>query len=295
MEKTHYVPFNFAALGGISAAWDSAAVVVLPVPYDLTTSFLSGSREGPYAVIKASAHLELFDQDLLCDISRCGIHTRAMLEQTTNGPADMIGHVCDAVAEILSHEKTPVMIGGEHSITLGAVRALHSFYDSFGVVQFDAHADMRDSYQGSPFNHACTARRISESTDIVQLGIRSMSEEEHQLLRNRSASYFSSREIIKNVACITESIDELPQNIYITFDLDALDPSIMPSVGTPEPGGLDWYTTLDCLDSIAGKKNIIGFDIVELCPQPSNAAPDFLAAKLCYKLIGYCMQSRNRG
>jgi len=292
--KTHnhmLTPFNFAGLGKKRAQWSTAGVAVIPVPYDLTTSYRSGTRSGPLAIIEASTHMELFDDEINAEIADVGICTLNLVEPVTSSPDKMISRVAGVVSSVIREDKFPVVLGGEHSITLGAVTALSSRFPDFGVVQLDAHADLRDQYQGSKYNHACIGRRISERFPLTQIGIRSLCSEEHLFLENSGISTYYSGDIYGNSSWIEPCVANLPETIYITIDLDVLDPSIMPSVGTPEPGGLLWYDVLYLLRTLAEKKTIIGFDIVELCPMPSNPAPDFLAAKLCYKLIGYCKQS----
>jgi agmatinase len=231
--------------------------------------------------------MELFDDECNQEISNIGIHTLNQLEPVTSCPEKMIDEVEKVVSSIISLNKFPVVIGGEHSISLGPVRAFNNIYSDFCVIQFDAHADLRDSYLDSRFNHACVGRRINEICMLNQFGIRSLSMDESLFLKGNDIVSISANKIIENNKVIEEVVDNLPNNIYITIDLDVFDPSIMPSVGTPEPGGLQWLEILKILKYISINKNIVGFDIVELCPQPYNPSPDFLAAKLCYKLLGY--------
>jgi len=287
MSSPFFVPFNFLGLGKDLCSWEQSKIVVLPVPYDLTTSYLSGTRRGPLAILEASAHMELFDDETLHEVASQGIHTLDQLEPVTSGPQDMLEQVQAVVSKILDAGKFPVVIGGEHSITAGAVKALKQRFEAITVVQFDAHADMRNSYQHSPYNHACVGRRIAEMCDLVQIGIRSLSKEEHDFLATSSIRTFFARDLLTDNQWIEQLLALLPRDIYITIDLDVLDPSIMPSVGTPEPGGLGWYDITGVLKILAEQKRIVGFDVVELCPQPANPAPDFLAAKLCYKLLSY--------
>lgn len=282
-----FIPFNFGGLRDEYSAWDTARTAVISVPYDLTTSYLPGTRKGPYAIIEASTHMELFDEELKTDISSIGIHTLQQLEPITSSPEKMVERVTMVINHVLDAHKFPVMLGGEHSITVGAVQAFKKHYTGFGVVQFDAHADMRDTFEGSPFNHACVCRRISENCPLTQIGIRSLSEEEYSFLNTSNIHTYFAKDIVGRQDWIEACIDNLPPDIYLTIDLDVFDPSIMPSVGTPEPGGLGWYEMLHILKSICMKKRVLGFDVVELCPNPINPGPDFLAAKLCYKLLGY--------
>ncbi|TAN62336.1 agmatinase [bacterium] len=268
---------------------------VLPVPYDLTASYISGMRNGPRAIIDASTHMELYDDELGCEPCNAGIETLLFLEATALGPEEMIKRVKAAGSVIIASGRLPVLIGGEHSVTLGLVQALLKKHPKMSVLQLDAHADMRDEYQDSPFNHACVARRISELCPIVQAGIRSLSIEEAEFLssvkngkgtrRNKRIKTFSAHETLGGVADDVSA--SLTDEVFITVDLDVFDPAIMPATGTPEPGGLFWYDALDLLRKVISKKKIVGFDVVELCPLPGNIAPDFLAAKLVYKMMGY--------
>jgi agmatinase len=204
----------------------------------------------------------------------------------------MIDTVEASVAELLNDGKIPVTLGGEHSITLGIVKALLGKYGDIAVVQFDAHTDMRDSYDGSPFSHACVMRRIAElGVQIVQIGIRSSSEEELTPLREYEVLTFATHEPLSPDIVLEKMRPIIKGPVYLTFDLDGLDPSIMPATGSPEPGGLDWETSLACLRAIAEHYHVVGFDMVELSPIPGYIAADFLAAKLTYKLIGYTAAS----
>lgn len=268
---------------------------VLPVPYDLTASYLSGMRNGPRAIIEASTHMELYDEELDCEPWEVGIETLQPLEPTALGPGEMIKRVRVATQDILKRGKVPVILGGEHSITLGMVQALLEKYPKMSVLHLDAHADMRDEYQDTPFNHACVARRIAEICPIVQVGIRSLSIDEADFLKaEKKAGKKAKTNITTHYASqVLGKIDwdkvvkTLSNEICITVDLDVFDPSIMPATGTPEPGGLLWYDVLNVLKKAVAKRKVVGFDVVELCPLPGNIAPDFLAAKLVYKIMGY--------
>lgn len=285
---------NFGGLPDELLKKKNKRFTVLPVPYDLTASYISGMRNGPRAIIEASTHMELYDDELGCEPCEAGIETLPFLEATALGPEEMIKRVRSASDAMARSNKVPVMLGGEHSVTLGMVQALLKKHPKMSVLQLDAHADMRDEYQDSPFNHACVARRISELCPIVQAGIRSLSIEEAAFLNREKAkgkraksriTTFSAAETIKGVADDINAA--LTGDVFITVDLDVFDPAIMPATGTPEPGGLFWYDALGLLKKVISKKRIIGFDVVELCPLPGNIAPDFLAAKLVYKMMGY--------
>lgn len=291
---------NFGGLPKEVLDRKKARYSVLPVPYDLTASYISGMRNGPRAIIEASTHMELYDEELKCEPYEAGIETLPFLEPTALGPEEMIKKVRTATDGILASGKVPVLLGGEHSVTLGAVQSLLDKYPELSVLQLDAHADMRDAYQDSPFNHACVARRISEVCPIVQVGIRSLSVEEAEFLsarkagRKKAAANIKTHYAMEAVKTIGDKVArELTGDVFITVDLDVFDPSIMPATGTPEPGGLLWYDALCVLRKIIEKKRVVGFDVVELCPLPGNIAPDFLAAKLVYKIMGY-MNERPR-
>lgn len=268
---------------------------VVQAPYDATTSYVSGASKGPRAVIDASAYVEFYDSEFDCEPYEAGIITFEPLDILSDTPEVMVESVCRAVGEVVAGEMIPVILGGEHSVTLGAVKALKEKYKDLSVLQLDAHADMRESYNGSLFNHACAARRISELSPITQVGVRSMSIEEAEFLKNHNGkpfnidTFYACDAVGKmDFAAITETLRE---DVFITIDLDVLDPSIMPATGTPEPGGLMWYETLELLRHVTKEKNVVGFDVVELSPIAGMVAPDFLAARLVYKLMAYINNS----
>ena len=282
------LPENFGGLSEEHAALDRARAVILPVPYDFTTSYQGGARLGPRAIIAASRNMELWDDEVGA-VYRHGIHTLAELEPTAEGPAGMVDRVERAIEWILDKGKLPVMIGGEHSLTTGAVRAVQRRHPSLSVLQIDAHADMRDCYLESPHSHACAMRRVRELAPVASVGIRSMSEEEAEYLDKHPAPLWSVRQLRALRGGFEPILETLTGEVYVTFDLDGLDPSILPATGTPEPGGLDWYEAADLLAAVAGQKRIVGFDVLELAPLPGHVASDFLAARLTYRLIGLAL------
>ncbi|MDO8785764.1 MAG: agmatinase, partial [Syntrophales bacterium] len=266
-----------------------AAFIVLPVPYDLTSTYQGGSRNGPLAILGASNHMELYDEELGKETYLAGIHTLPLLEVSARGPAEMMMTIHQRMLEIIAFDKIPVILGGEHSVSLGAVWAMKEKYPGISVLQLDAHADLRDSYQGSPYSHACVGRRIAELCPLVQAGIRSMSGEEASFIAEKKVKTFSAdfmREKNRGWETICENLQD---DVYITIDLDVLDPAIMPSTGTPEPGGISWHDLLRLVREISGRRRIRGFDVVELAPIPGMVAPDFLAAKLIYRIMGYLL------
>jgi agmatinase len=264
-----------------------AQFVVVSVPYDLTSTYQPGSRRGPAAIIEASTNMELYDEELKKETYLAGIHTTLPVIVDARGPKHMINAVRKKITRIVALNKIPVMLGGEHSITLGAVQAVIEQYPKLTVLQLDAHADLRDSYQGTPYNHACVARRITEICPLVQVGIRSMSKTEGDFLPQSKVKSYSADYVSENKNWAETVCKNLHRDVFITIDLDVFDPSIMPATGTPEPGGLYWRDVLQLLRLVSLKCHIRGFDVVELAPLPGIVAPDFMAAKLIYRLIGY--------
>ena len=282
-------PQNFAGLVSPYTDLQSAKVIILPVPYDSTTEWQSGTREGPQAIIDASQYLELYDIELDRDIYNVGIHTLPEVQPLLNSPEKMINRVYRIASELTGQAKFLVMFGGEHSLSLGMVQALKENFHDLCVLQLDAHADLRDEYLGTKYSHACVMRRVFELCHIVQVGIRSLSREEQQFLaqNNLHPFYISTP---SSVLTSTESIiASLSDNVYVSIDLDVFDPSVMPAVSTPEPGGMQWHEVVNLLRAVTLHKNVVGFDLVELCPKEGTASCAFLAAKLAYKLIGYAV------
>lgn len=282
------VSFNFGALPAQLSGFESSKFVLLPIPYDSTSSYRTGSRHGPTAIIEASRNLELYDHDLDELPARFGIHTYTELEVDASGPENMTARIEEVVRDLLSAGKLVGGIGGEHSVTCGIVRAYAKQYPNLSVLQLDAHADLRDVYQGTKYSHACTMRRVRECVeDVAQVGIRSYSAGEasfivrERIRIHRASKWRGAQEQIQ------ELLSELGDGpLYVTCDLDVLDPAVMPATGTPEPGGLDWWDVIGLLEAVSSQREIVGFDVVELIPMPGTIAPDFLATKLIYKLIG---------
>ncbi len=289
------VPFNFGGLEPEFSSWENAHFVVIPVCYDLTTTYKSGTRGGPRAVIEASTHMELWDEELWRETYRVGIHTMGMVEPKALEPERVADEVFTISRKVVESGKFPVLVGGEHSLSLGMVQALKEKHPDLSVLHLDAHADLRDRYQGSPFNHACIARRISEVCPITLAGVRSLSREEVEHLKSSTVRVFFMADILEREGWEEEICEHLSREVYVTIDLDVFDPAIMPSVGTPEPGGLGWYDVTGLLKTVAMKKEVVGFDVVELSPMPGTVAPDFMAAKLIYRTVGYVVESREEG
>lgn len=275
---------NFGDLPDEHSALENAEVVIIPAPYDGTSTWVKGADKGPEAIIEASANMELYDIETDSEAYRKGIFTAQPIKPRSS-PEDMVQAVRQKVQEHLQKGKFTVVIGGEHSISVGAVKAHVEQYSDMTVLQLDAHSDLRDEYEGSKYSHACVMARIRELCPIVQVGIRSMDSSEKDVLDG--SRVFFARDIVENTSWVDKVVARLSQKVYVTIDLDVFDPSVMPSTGTPEPGGLDWYGVLALLRAVCDQRDVTGFDVTELCPDSRNKAPDFLAAKLIYKLLSY--------
>lgn len=286
MTKNHN--FNF---GGIENNFEKAGVVFLPVPYEETTCYGKGTKKGPEAIINASIIATEFDIELQKNLDEIGFFTSEELNLEKISPKEAIVQIEERVSEIINEAKDKffLMLGGEHSITLGAVKAFLKKYSNLSVLQLDAHADLEDEFDGTAFSHACVIKRIRElNLPVVQVGVRGLGNFEGKFIKKEKIeSIFYAPEIP-----IKEILDLLTDDVYLTVDMDVFDPSIMPSVGTPEPGGLGWYEVLNLIRELAKNKNIVGADVVELSPIPGLAAPDYLAAKLVYKIIGYKFRNK---
>jgi len=276
----------FGGLGPPYSDLRHAKAVILPVPYDSTSEWRSGSRHGPQAVIDASEYLELYDLELDREIYKVGISTLPRVEPLLGSPQDMIDRVYKTVKDLILKEKFVVLLGGEHSLSLGAVRAFKEAFPTLSVLQLDAHADLRDEYLGTKHGQACVMRRILEVCPICQVGVRSLSWEEKQFSTQKKLKSLYMSALVSNPASTDWIIDSLSQDVYITIDVDVLDPSIMPAVGTPEPDGMSWRQILNILESVALRKHVVGVDLMEFCPAEGSSSCAFLLAKLAYKLIG---------
>jgi agmatinase len=277
----------FASLRPPYSELKSAKVVILPVPYDSTTTWRSGTRYGPQSIIDASQYLELYDLELDREIYKVGIHTLPEVEPMMNSPEEMVTRVYLITKELVKKGKFVVGLGGEHSLTLGTVRAFKEAFPKLSVLQLDAHADLRDKYLGTRYSHACVMRRIHEICPIAQVGIRSLSQEEKQFITQNKLSVFYMPALTEDKNFEKEMLSSLSADVYVTIDVDAFDPSIMPAVGTPEPGGLQWQQVLRIIKLAATHKHIVGFDLMEFCPEGNSHSCAFSLAKLAYKFIGY--------
>ena len=263
---------------------DSSKIVLIPVPYDGTSTWQKGADKGPEAFLNASENMELYDIETQTEVYKQGVFLADPVTENAS-PEQMVDAVHQVVKTYIKKNKFVTTFGGEHSISIGTIRAFNECFDNLTVLQLDAHADLRKSYQGSKCNHACALYEASQSTNLIQVGIRSMDIIETTVM-DEEKTYFA-HEMAEDDNWVDSAIDQMTDNVYITIDLDAFDPSIMPSTGTPEPGGLLWYETLDFLRQVFEEKNVVGFDIVELCPNPKEKSSDFLAAKLYYKMLTY--------
>ena len=278
-------PHNFAEIPESFSGFKNSKVAIVPIPYEKTTCYVKGTQKGPDAIIKASTQMELYDEEL-GTVFEHGICTLNELK-IDEKPEQMVGICYSHIKNLLGDNKFVVILGGEHSITSGIVKAFKEKYNNLSVLQIDAHADMREEYQGSKNSHACSMKRTIELCPIVQVGIRSLSYEENEFVKEKKLRIFWAKGIIDNDRWFDEAISKLSKNVYITIDLDGLDPSIMPSVGTPEPGGIGYYQLLRFLKKVCEKRNVVGFDVVELCPNIYEVSSDLTAARIVYKLIGY--------
>ena len=299
------VPSSFLALSPQESALSTSRAVLVPVPYDGATSYRSGAREGPSAIIAASRQLEDYDAELKDEPSRLGIHTYPEVEPHVGSPEAMAERVYQVVRPLIGAGKLVGVLGGDHSVAVGSVRACVERYPDLSVLYLDAHADLRDEYQGSRYSHACAARRIHEmappfdrlrtgpgqalvQAPLVQVGVRSLSVEERQYIEahripvtfwDPAPAAFRPQEVARL----------LSPHVYVSVDLDVFDPALMPAVGTPEPGGMAWEQVVGLLRAVAEERRIVGFDVVELCPREGPTACAFTAARLVYKLIGYAL------
>jgi len=272
--------------GGAEVVYDYAGsgIIIVPVPYDETSTWMKGSDKGPDAVMEASVNLEFYDVETETEVHTKGIHTIAPVTEK-NSPESLVNAVYQNILYLLRDKKFPVIVGGNHTVSIGSVKAFSEEFRDFSVLQLDAHSDLRQEYEGSKFNHACAMARIREYVPVVQVGIRSMSVDELPYVEKDSIFY--AHELCYDKNLYSKAIDKLSGNVYITIDLDVFDPSLLPSTGTPEPGGPGYFELMHFLKEVARKRKIVGFDVVELCPSPANKTSDFIAAKVIYQLLSY--------
>ena len=276
--------YNYGDLPKKYTQEKDAKVAILPVPYDGTSTWIKGADKGPAALLEASANMELYDIETDTEVYKIGIYTAPAIKKNKS-PEEMVEAVRRKAESFIKREKFLVTLGGEHSISIGVIQAHAKNFKDLSVLQIDAHTDLRPSYEGSKNNHACVMARAQELCPIVQVGIRSMDAGEKVNLD--PTRVFWAHNIVSHDKWMDQAIDLLTENVYLTIDLDGFDPSIMPSTGTPEPGGLQWYPALQFLKKLIDRRNLVGFDVVELCPNKHERSSDFLATKLIYKLLSY--------
>lgn len=282
---------TFGGLDEPFSRYDSAHILIWPIPYEATTTYGRGTARGPQAILDASGHLELYDEEIGGEVYRLGIHTLPPTS-LTGPPEQAIHQLYTRARELLREGKFVCALGGEHAITPPIVRATAEVYPRLSVLQIDAHSDLRPQYDGTPYSHACVAARLVEMCPVVQVGVRSLSVEEAQALVDLPIKIFYAHDIVGRTDWIDAAIESLSENVYLTIDVDGLDPSLIPATGTPEPGGLSWYETLALLRRLAERRRVVGMDVSELSPIPHLHAPDFTVAKLIYKTLGYIFRHR---
>lgn len=274
----------FAGVEEEYAQYDSSEVLLQSIPYDGTSTWGKGADKGFDAFLDAAENMELYDIETNSEVYTNGVNIVPAITENSS-PEAVFEAVYASTKELLKTDKFLTFFGGEHSVSIGVIKAFYEEYDNLTVLHFDAHADLRKDYHDSPYNHACALHDASKHTNLIQVGIRSMDSCELEYL-NREKCYFAE-EIFGKTDWMDKSINQMTEDVYITIDLDAFDPSIMPSTGTPEPGGLSWNTMINYLRKVFTEKNVVGFDIVELAPLENYKAADFLAAKLYYKMLSY--------
>ncbi|NNK61418.1 MAG: agmatinase [Flavobacteriaceae bacterium] len=275
---------TFAGISEDFARLDQSKIVLIPVPYDGTSTWQKGADKGPEAFLEAAKNMELYDIETETEVYRQGVYIADAVTEKSS-PEAMVEAVHEITKKYIKKNKFVTIFGGEHSVSIGTIRAFNETFNNLTVLHIDAHADLRKSYGGSKCNHACAAYEASQTTNLIQVGIRSMDIKEKSIM-DLEKTYFA-QEMAVDQSWMDSAIDQMTNNVFITFDLDAFDPSIMPSTGTPEPGGLLWYETIEFLRTVFEEKNVVGFDIMELCPNENEKSSDFLAAKLYYKMLSY--------
>lgn len=295
------LPFEFehVAVGEFAGLphptlFDRARVVILPIPLDRTTSYVPGTRSGPHEILVASSHMELWDEETQTDIHDIGVCTLPEMDFPYASMDEVVASIRRVAAEIVSRDKFLIALGGEHSITGPVVAAVASKHSGLSVLQIDAHADLRDTFMGTPHNHACTMRRVLEYARATQVGIRSLSTEEAEIAPTLPTEIFYDFNMREQPDWMARVVDSLSETVYITIDVDGFDPAIMPATGTPEPGGLSWYEGLALLRRVIERRHVVGCDIVELAPIGGHVAPNFLCAKLLYKILTYRFGAERR-
>lgn len=291
MSESANLPFVFGGLEAPLTDFQTAAVLVWPVPYEKTVSYGEGTREGPRAIIDASRNVELYDEEIGGEPASIGIHTLPAF-YAEREPADMAAALEDEASRLINTGKFLCTLGGEHSISPPLVRAAHEKFSDLSVLQIDAHADLRDSYDGTRYSHASAMRRILETCPAVQIGIRSLSAEEARVIPHLPTRVFYAKDFGRGTDWIDSAVEALSDTVYVTLDVDGIDPTLIPSTGTPEPGGLTWDQVLTLLRVLARKRNVVAMDVVELSGSDTETVSSFVTAKLIYKAFGYFFRDR---
>ena len=281
------LPFTFCSLDQTEESFARAKAVVLPIPFERTTSFVSGTKTGPREIIAASSQVELYDEELGCEISDVGIHTMPAMELPYASTEEAFAEIRRTASWLAGAGKFFIALGGEHALTAPLVAGVAEQHAGLSVLHIDAHADLRESYLGDPHSHASAMRRVLEHAPAVQVAIRNLSAPEAQAIPSLNTTVFYDWNMRDDPAWMEEAVEKLSPNVYVTIDCDGIDPAIMPAVGTPEPGGLSWRELLTLLKLVMTRRTVVACDVVELCPLPGVVAPNFLAARLVYKLVGY--------
>ncbi|WP_185872728.1 agmatinase [Blattabacterium cuenoti] len=276
---------TFAGIPQEYATLETSKIVIIPIPYDDTVTWKKGAQYGPNAFLKASQYLELYDIETNSEVYKRGIFLASPINKFNNSPTKMIHNIYSITKKYLLKNKFVTIIGGEHSISIGSIRAFGELFENLSILHMDAHADLRPIYNNNPYNHACSMYEASKKYTLVQIGIRSMDIQETKYVQK--GNIFYNHDIYNNKTWMEQAINKLSNNIFISIDIDVFDPGIAPSTGTPEPGGMLWYNTLLFLKQVFTTKQVVGFDIVELSPNNNEYSTDFLVAKLFYKLLSY--------
>ena len=287
VQYDHFQPLCFGGIQPASRTFAAARAIVLPVPFERTTSYVTGTRNAPREILLASGQVELWDDEMATDAHMDAVFTLPELDLPFADLESSIGEIRRVVAALAVHEKFLVVLGGEHSVTVPVVEALADRRPGLSVLQIDAHADLRASYQGSRYSHACAMRRIVDRVKCTQVAIRSVSREEAEAIPSLNTTVFFDRTMRRDPQWVDRVVETLGPQVYLTIDCDGLDPAIMPAVGTPEPGGLSWTELLALVRAVITRREVVGCDLVELCPLPGLVAPTFLCAKLISKILAY--------
>lgn len=285
------LPDNFAQLPDAYSSYETSRAAVLPVPFERTVSYGKGTAEGPRAIVRASQFVETYDEELASEPFLQGIATLDPFDPPAEDLAEALAEVEAEARRHMEAGKFLVTLGGEHSLSMAPIRAARAVFGELGVVQFDAHADLRDEYEGTPWSHACIMRRVLElGVPTLAVGIRSLSTPEARLVAERGLPVIWGHEMARAAEHFAPLLARLPERIYLTFDVDYFDPSLVPATGTPEPGGGAWYPTLALLRELFRTKTVVAMDVVELAPLAEQPVSDFVAAKLIYKCLGYLQE-----